>query len=479
MTPPAQANPGAGGNAALDLAGLKAQLGLSAPGPALHALAARLYPICRSITGDGVRQTLGILAETLPLQIREVPSGTQVLDWVVPKEWNIRDAYVKDATGRRVIDFKASNLHVMGYSVPVRAVMPLSELRPRLHSLPDKPEWIPYRNSFYKEDWGFCLTDRQLRALPEGDYEVCIDSTLAEGSLTYGELTLPGESEEEFLICAHVCHPSLCNDNLSGIGVSSLLARYLAGRPHKYTYRFLFLPVTIGAITWLALNQDDLGRVRHGLVLSLLGDAGKSTYKRSRSGAAAVDRAAAHVLRHAGSESEVQDFFPYGYDERQFCSPGFDLPMGCLMRTPWGRFPEYHTSGDNLDLIKPECLEDSLAKALGILDVLEHDAVYLNLHPKGEPQLGRRGVYRGLSERKDEGLSEMALLWVLNQSDGGKSLLDIAERANLPFRQIRMAAGTLMGLGLLGDAGDAGDAAMPSGGAGNPRRENTTKRSAT
>jgi aminopeptidase-like protein len=428
-------------------------LGLAEPGKALHALATRLYPFCRSITGGGVRDTLAVVSELIPLRIHEVPTGTPVLDWVVPKEWNIRDAYVKDAQGRRVIDFRASNLHVVGYSVPVRARMSLAELRPRLYSLPDRPDWIPYRNSFYQESWGFCLSHRQLESLAEGDYEVCIDATLADGSLTYGEVTLPGAEPEEILISCHVDHPSLANDNLSGISVTAHLARYLAAVPHRYTYRVLFLPVTIGAITWLARNEGDLGRIRHGLVLSLLGDAGKTTYKRSRRGDAPVDRAAAHVLAHWGGAHEIQDFIPYGYDERQFCSPGFDLPVGCLMRTPHGRYPEYHNSGDDLDFIKPESLEDSLAKCLAILEVLEGDARYLNLNPKGEPQLGRRGLYRAMADRQDGGWSEMAMLWVLNQSDGSRSLLDIAEKSALPFAAVHKAAAALREHGLLQHAG--------------------------
>ncbi|MDB5103924.1 MAG: hypothetical protein JWP91_1613 [Fibrobacteres bacterium] len=440
----------------MDLNALKLALGEEDPGEAMHALAARLYPLCRSITGNGVRQTLGILKEDLPLILHEVPTGTQVLDWTVPREWNIRDAYIKDASGKRVVDFQALNLHVVGYSVPVKARMTLAELRPRLHSMPDKPDLVQYRNSFYKDDWGFCLSHRQLESLKEGEYEVCIDSSLTEGGLTYGEITLPGSTPEEILISCHVCHPSLANDNLSGIAVAHQLARYLAKVPHRYTYRILFLPVTIGAITWLARNQDDLGRIRHGLVLSLLGDSGPMTYKRSRRGDAAVDRAAAHVLKQAGKGGRVEDFIPYGYDERQFCSPGFNLPVGCLMRTPHGRFPEYHTSGDNLAFIKPANLADSLATLLAILEVLEHDGVFLNLNPKGEPQLGRRGLYRAMADRKDGDWNEMSMLWALNLGDGKHSLLDVAERSGLPFGGIFRATEALRACGLMAPAGDIG-----------------------
>jgi aminopeptidase-like protein len=454
---------------AFSIASLKSILGEERPGASMHALAARLYPLCRSITGKGVRQTLSILREAVPLEMHEVPTGTQVLDWTVPREWNIRDAWIKNARGERVIDFQACNLHVAGYSVPVRATMTLEELRPRLHSLPDKPDLIPYRNSFYKEDWGFCLSHRQLQNLPDGKYEVCIDSTLADGHLTYGELTLPGRTApgsvpDEVLISCHVCHPSLANDNLSGIAVAHALARYLAVTPHRHTYRLLFLPVTIGALTWLARNENNLGRVRHGLVLSLLGDSGPMTYKRSRRGDALVDRAAAHVMGQA--KGRVEDFIPYGYDERQFCSPGFNLPVGCLMRTPHGRFPEYHTSGDNLAFIKAENLEDSLANCLAILDILERDAVFLNLNPKGEPQLGRRGLYRAMADRTDGDWNEMSMLWALNLGDGGHSLLDIAERSGLPFAVIRKSADVLREHGLLAESGT-----VPGAGAGKSKGE--------
>jgi aminopeptidase-like protein len=419
------------------------------------ATLARLFPICRSITGDGLRETLGIIKESVPLEIHEVPSGTPALDWVVPKEWNIRDAYVKDSRGERVIDFKKSNLHVVGYSVPVSRRMSLAELRPKLHSLPKQPSLIPFRSSFYRDDWGFCLEHERLQGLPDGEYEVVIDSTLQDGSLTYGEVLVPGSTEVEVLLNAHACHPSLCNDNLTGLSVATLFARYLlalraAGRPARYSYRFLFAPVTVGAITWLSRNEETVKRIEHGLVLTLLGDPGKTHYKRSRRGNAAIDRAAQHVLEHSGAPFAVDDFLPYGYDERQFCSPGFDLPVGCLMRTPYQQFPEYHTSGDNLDFVKPDRLVDSLRKCLAIFNILENDAHYVNLYPKAEPQLGRRGIYRALADRTgDDGSSELAMLWVLNQSDGKHSLFDIAERSKMNFENILSAARLLETNGLL------------------------------
>ena len=417
-------------------------------GVEMHALIRELFPVCRSITGDGFRTSLRRLSAIAPIELHEVPTGTRVFDWTVPKEWNIRDAWIADATGRRWVDFKVSNLHVVNYSVPVRARLSLAELRPRLFTLPEQPDLIPYRTAYYQEDWGFCLSQRILDQLPEGDYDVCIDSSLEPGHLTYGECVLPGALEDEILISIHSCHPSLANDNLSGMVVGATLARELSAMPRRHTVRVLFIPGTIGSITWLALNEAAAGRVRHGLVLSCLGDSGRPTYKRSRRGNALVDRAAAHVLRTAGAHA-IRDFIPYGYDERQYCSPGFNLPVGCLTRTPNGEFPEYHTSADNVDFVQPAALEGSLALAQSIIEVLEHDATYVNLNPKCEPQLGRRGLYRNTGGTTPPGF-EMALLWVLNLSDGGHTLLDIAERSAMTFGTIRRAAIELEGVGLLG-----------------------------
>lgn len=428
-----------------------------AAGGRMHALAARLYPICRSITGPGLRETLGILGERIPLTLTEIPSGTPAFDWVVPKEWTIRDAWVKGPSGEKVVDFKASNLHVVGYSVPVRARMPLSELRPRLHSLPDRPQSVPYRSSYYKEDWGFCLADARLKALPEGEYEVCIDSDLKNGSLTYAECLLPGASKDEVLLFAHCCHPSLANDNLSGLGVAVELAQLLQKGDRRFTYRFVFAPTVIGPIAWLARNEALTANIKHGLVLALLGDSGSPTYKKSRRGNAPIDKAVAHVLARGGKPHTVKDFSPYGYDERQFCSPGFNLPVGCLMRSPNGTFPEYHNSGDDLAFLKPESLADSLRICVETLAVLEGDGYYLNQNPKCEPRLGKRGIYEGLKGKNNLGNAELALLWVLNYGDGANSLSDIAERAGMPFGAIRKAADILEGCGLLKASDNTGN----------------------
>ncbi|MFJ6522669.1 DUF4910 domain-containing protein [Streptomyces filamentosus] len=415
----------------------------------MHALVERLYPLRRSITGDGVRATLDIVAEHLPLEVHEVPTGTPVLDWTVPQEWNVRDAYVADASGRRVVDLAASALHVLGYSVPVAARMPLSELRGHLHTLPDQPSLVPYRTSYYEPEWGFCLAQDVLDALPDGEYEVRIDSTLADGHLTYAEHVVPGEVEEEVLVSCHVCHPALANDNMAGVAVAVFLARELAERKPHHTYRFLFAPGTIGAITWLARNRERVGRVAHGLVLACAGDPGSVTYKRSRRGDAEIDRVLRYVLAASGRPHEIREFTPYGYDERQFCSPGFDLPVGSLTRTPYAEYPEYHTSADDPDFVSPAALADTLAVCREAFAVLDRNRRYVSLSPYGEPQLGRRGLYGALGGRSDAKQAQMAMLWVLNLADGGHDLLDVAERSGLPFDTIADAADALAGAGLL------------------------------
>lgn len=426
----------------MTLAEIREGLDSAATGAELHALVARLYPHCRSITGDGVRETLRIVGERIPLQVQEVPTGTPVLDWTVPREWNVRAAYIADSSGRRLVDFSDCNLHVLNYSVPVRAQMGLDELRPHLFTLPDQPELIPYRTSYYNESWGFCLRHDRLGEFSEEEsYEVVIDASLEAGNLSYGECLVEGERPDEVLVSAHVCHPSLCNDNLSGISVATKLAELLlaAGRRPRHSYRFVFVPGTIGSITWLARNDRAVGRIAHGLVLTGVGDPGGFTYKRSRRGDAAIDRAMAHVLAQGGQLATVEGFSPWGYDERQYCSPGFDLPVGCLSRTKHGTYPEYHTSADDLDFVTPASLAATLDRVLAAFDVLERDASYRNLSPYGEPQLGRRGLYGaigGTSKRTDE----LAMLWVLNQSDGLHSLLDIAERSGLPFDVVARVA---------------------------------------
>ena len=420
-----------------------------ATGAEMHALIRELYPICRSITGDGVRRSLRILRRIAPLTLHEVPTGTVVFDWVVPREWNLRKARLVGPDGEVVVDADRLNLHVLNYSVPFRGKVRLAELEKHLHSLPSQPSLIPYRTSYYEDDWGFCLTHEQRTRLRPGEYDVLIDTSLTEGSLTYGELVVPGASADEVLVSAHCCHPSLANDNLSGMVLAASLARLLGGLPLRYTYRFLFVPGTIGSITWLALNEERARRIAHGLVVAGVGDAGRLTYKRSRRGATEIDRAVLHVLASSGQDYEVRDFSPYGYDERQYCSPGFDLAVGSLTRTPHGEYPEYHTSGDNPDLVRPDRLVDSLRRYLEVFEVLEGNRTYLNLSPKGEPQLGKRGLYGSIGGQTHTVASQMALLWLLSLSDGSHSLLDIAERSRLPFNDVHRAARTLEAAGLL------------------------------
>jgi aminopeptidase-like protein len=414
-----------------------------ATGSAMWNLMQSLYPLHRSIAGPGLRQTLQVLRRHVPIAVHEIPTRSRVYDWEVPAEWEVRDAYVADRHGRRWIDYRQCNLHVMSHSQPVRRQMSWEELQPHLHSLPDQPDWIPYRTAFFREDWGFCATHRQLHAmqqLSDEVFEVVIDADFKSGALSLGELVLPGSERDECLIHVHTCHPSLADDNLSGIVVASFLANHLAQRPRRWTYRFVFAPATIGAITWLWMRQGDLASIRAGLVLSLLGNEGPFHYKRSRQESSFIDRACGHVLRQRGMADNVLPFSPMGYDERQFNSPGFQLPVGLLTRTPHGQFPEYHTSGDNCEFIAPERLGESLQCCLDVLEVLECNAAYENQCPYGEPMLGRRGLYQAFGQHASRGTLQKALLWVLNGSDGKHDLLQIAVRADLPFTIVRQAA---------------------------------------
>ncbi|NDF30405.1 MAG: DUF4910 domain-containing protein, partial [Nitrososphaeria archaeon] len=312
-------------------------------GSEMYHLMENLYPICRSITGNGVRQTLTEIKKYIDLQVHEVPTNTQVFDWTIPKEWNITDAYVADSKGNKVVDFKKSNIHVVSYSTPIRKKMHLAELKQHLYTIPDLPNTVPYLTSYYKEDWGFCMAHKDFLNLKDEEYEVVIDSTLRDGSLTYGEFFIPGSTSDEILVSCYVCHPSMCNDNLSGVVLTTLLARELSKVKTNYSFRFLFVPETIGAISWLAANEKNLSKIKHGLVATCLGDPGISTYKRTKHGKAEIDRAVEYVLKNTKDDYQILDFFPTGSDERQFCSPGINLDVGSLMRTPYGKFAEYHT----------------------------------------------------------------------------------------------------------------------------------------
>jgi aminopeptidase-like protein len=412
-------------------------------------LISELYPICRSITGNGVRQSLDIIKKHIEIEKKEVATGTQVFDWNIPKEWNISNAYIIDPNGKKIIDFKKSNLHVMSYSTPIKKKIELEELKKHIHTIPTQPNIIPYITSYYNENWGFCMSQNQFNELESGEYEICIDSTLKNGSLTYGEYLIKGEIQDEFLLSCYICHPSLCNDNLSGVALLTYLAKYLKNLKPKFSYRFLFIPETIGAITWLNLNEDKIDKIKGGLVATCLGDSGNSTYKKSRRGDSRIDKIVSYVLKHSNSEHSIVDFYPYGSDERQFCSPGFNLPMGSLMRTPYRKFLEYHNSGDNLEFIKKDSLGDSFSKYLESIWMFDKDEKFLNVNPKCEPQLGKRGIYRNTGiVRTDMNTDEieqreLAIFWIMNFSDGKNSLLDISEKSGIPFDIIVSASSNL------------------------------------
>ncbi|WP_102109783.1 DUF4910 domain-containing protein [Oceaniglobus roseus] len=418
-------------------------------GQRIHATAAELFPICRSLAGPGARATLDVIARRIALQRVETPSGASAHDWTVPREWQVREAWIRDPDGRIVVDFAENNLHLLNYSVPFRGRMTLDALRPHLFSLPEQPGLIPYRTAYWEPQWGFCLRHDDFLRLPErGEYEVCVDTAHVDGAMSHGEHVLRGASAREFVLTTHICHPSLANDNCSGIAVLAELARTLAGRRLNWTYRFIFAPATLGALAWLERNPDTVARIDHGLVVSCLGDGGGPNYKRSRRGNAQIDRVMAHVLAHGTPRGAVRDFAPDGYDERQFCSPGYDLPFGLFQRSRHGTFREYHTSADNLDFIRPEHLAASHDILLEAIEIVEADHVPRNLSPMGEPQLGRRGLYTQIGGAAQT-VDIESIRWVLSLADGRHSLLDIAERAGLRFRAVAAAARRLREVGLL------------------------------
>lgn len=417
-------------------------------GNEMYGLVERLYPLCRSITGDGTRETIKILQEFIPIEIREIPSGTKVFDWEIPDEWNISDAWIKNQDGKKIIDFKKLNLHVLNYSTPVDRSIKLDELKEHVFSSPEHPDWVPYRTSYHNRQWGFCMSHNQFQSLSEGDYHVKIDSEIKPGSLTYGEFFIPGKTSGEVLFSCHICHPSLCNDNLSGIVLATELARGLNKLELNYSYRFLFVPGTIGSIAWLSGNEETVKNIRHGLVLSLLGDKTAFHYKKSRRGNAEIDAIMEYLLARK-ENAKIREFSPYGYDERQYCSPGFNLPVGSLTRTPFGEFPEYHTSADNLDLIDARSLGESLELLLKAVQIIETNKRYINQNPKGEPQLGKRGLYQSVGGQSQPKEYQMALLWVLNLSDGDHSVLDIATKSGIDFGILQNAVDALIQAGLL------------------------------
>ena len=421
----------------------------------MYELMERLYPITRSITGKGVRKTLKIFQDSIDLQIHEVTTGTKVFDWTVPEEWNIDDAYIMNKNGEKIVDFKKSNIHILQYSEKIEKKIGLEELKKHIFTLPEQPDTIPYRTSFYNKNWGFCMKHKEFLKLDDDEYAVNISSEHKDGSLTYGEFLIKGESTDEILISTYVCHPSLCNDNLSGPVLSLFLAKYFSKQKLHYSIRFLFIPETIGAITWLAKNEDNVKNIKHGLVATCLGDSGNLTYKKTRDGDNIIDKIVEEVLIESGKPYKIMDFWPSGSDERQYCSPGFNLPVGSLMRTPYDMFDEYHTSEDNLSFMNKESLRDSFLKYIAVIKKLEdyflvdipkrkipenknsanNNPVFKNLIPKCEPQLGKRRIYDEIGgiKKQDSLEQKKAIQWILNLSDGKNSLRDIQARSGLNY----------------------------------------------
>jgi aminopeptidase-like protein len=418
-------------------------------GAEMFNLIKELFPICRSITGNGTRKTLDIIRTHIPLEIKEIPSNTNVFDWTVPKEWNIINAYVKNSKGEKIIDFQKSNLHILQYSIPIHKKMTLDELKTHLYSIEEYPDWIPYRTSYYQENWGFCISHKQFQTLDDDEYEVFIDSTLENGSLTYGELFFKGEIEDEILFSTYICHPSMCNDNLSGVSLLTFLAKTLIDRKTKYSYRFLFIPETIGAISWLSKNENDVHKIKYGVVATCVGDSGQLTYKKTKQGNTLLDKIVEKILVDSRDPYEIVDFFPTGSDERQFSSPGFNIPVGSLVRTLYGKFTEYHTSADNMDFMNSKSLQDSFAKYHSIIYVLENNMIYKNQNPKCEPNLGKRKLYDLIGANKELSSNSNSIFWLLNQSDGNISLLEIATKSNIPFIDIKNMADILVSHDLL------------------------------
>ena len=414
----------------------------------MHQLASRVFPICRSITGNGVRETLGIIAKIIPLSINEVPSGTSVFDWTVPKEWNIKDAYIEDENGNRVVDFHKSNLHVVGYSTPVDQWLTLDELQEHLHSLPEQPTAIPYLTSYYKERWGFCMTHNERVRLKDGKYHAVIDSTLENGSLTYGECILKGETDQEVFLSTYICHPSMANDDLSGPVVTTFIAKWLMDHPHKYTYRIIFIPETIGAITYLSRNIDYMKKhTVAGFNITCIGDEGKHSCVHSRYADTLADRAVSSVLAFAFPQHIQYSFLDRGSDERQYCSPGVDLPLVTLCRSKFGAYPEYHTSLDNLDFVTPAGLLGGYEYVKKCIQVIEANQTY-SVKCLAEPQLGKRGLYPNLSTKQTSVMVETMMDFIA-YADGANDLLEISHIIGKPVWEILPVVEKLSAAGLL------------------------------
>ncbi|HMO39151.1 MAG TPA: DUF4910 domain-containing protein [Saprospiraceae bacterium] len=395
----------------------------------------RLFPLNRSLTGDANRQTLNILSELVDLKIHEVPSGTECYDWVIPPEWNAMEAWIKDEDGNEVVNFRNHNLHLMGYSTPVDAWLDFEQLKTRIHTLPDHPDWIPYIASYYHRDWGFCMTHIQFLELnTQKKYHVYIDATLDErGSMTYADVVLPGRLDKEILFTTYICHPSMANNELSGPLVQSMLYRKIKAIPdRKFTYRFVFAPETIGTIYYLSQYGNYFKeKLAAGLVLTCIGDDGKFHYKCTRNGHTLTDRAMTTLLENEELSYNILPFVPMGSDERQYNSPGFQLPVGTFMRTPFGRYLEYHTSADNKAFISFEAMAESVEVLFSWVQLIERNEYYRNTLPYGEPMLGKRGLYPTKVSNAERSAQLKAMMWMLNLADGENDLIEILKRGNI------------------------------------------------
>jgi aminopeptidase-like protein len=413
----------------------------------------RLWPICRSITGNGVRDSLRILNEIIPLQITEVPTGKKVFDWEIPKEWNIRDAWIEGPDGKRYAEFSRNNLHVVNYSIPVDRQLNFDELKEHLHTLPEMPDAIPYVTSYYRERWGFCLSQNEMEKMPsKGTYRVYIDSDLKNGSLTYGELLIPGETDREILISTYVCHPSLAVNELSGpLATAFLYQKVMECMPtRRFTYRFLFAPETIGVIAFLAEKGQHLKeKMDAGYVMTCVGHEGKFNYKRSKQGNTIADRIAEHILKFSGAEYSIRDFSVGGSDERQYCSAGFNLPVGSLMRTPYKEYPEYHTSADDKSIISFDAIGKTVDMYFEILQAMEWNDRYRVTQPFCELQLGKRGLYPTQGGKEELEMQTHHLLHFLSYADGSTDLITIAEKCNAPVKEFEQTVSVCKQHGLI------------------------------
>lgn len=420
-------------------------------GQFMYQLMVRLFPICRSITGDGVRETLNIIKSYIPLNIIEVPSGTKVFDWIIPPEWNIRDAYILDEEGKKIVDFKKNNLHVVGYSIPINQKVALSELQEHLYSLEEQPDAIPYITSYYQERWGFCLTHKQRLSLKQGTYHVVIDSELKQGSLTYGELIIPGQISQEIFLSTYICHPSMANNELSGPVVTTALAKWLLAEPRRYTYRIIFVPETIGSITYLSKNLFEMKQhIVAGFNITCIGDDRQYSFLPSRNGATLADKVALSILHFSCSEFKKYSFLDRGSDERQYCSPGVDLPVVSIMRSKYGTYPEYHTSLDDLNLVTPNGLQGGYAALKNCLELIENNRYY-KVTCIGEPQLGKRGLYPSIGTRNVKKAVNL-ILDFLAYSDGAHDLIEISRILEVPPWQLYDVVDKLRSANLITDS---------------------------